>query len=257
MSNSAIDRAYRDLCAKWEHLSASEQLAQLDHFKIAYSYNSGRIENPEITYHDTAEVFDRGGISNFTGDVRTIYEINNLKQSWSWLISALGEKQPIDIQAILEMHRILTTGTYDETRWMNGERPGTFKLKDYRVANDVGMEPSDIEEAMTTLLDEINEALVQNNAKRNALTISAYAHACLVDIHPFADGNGRCARLLMNWILLLLNHPPCSINVDDRLAYFGALDAFHEEDNLEPFKDFCRVQTIKTWKENLPDPVGV
>lgn len=67
----------------------------------------------------------------------------------------------------------------------------------------------------------------------------------------FVVGNGRCARLLMNWVLLALERPPCSISVDDRLAYFGALDAFHEEGDLEPFKDFCRVQTIKTWRDGI------
>lgn len=81
----------------------------------------------------------------------------------------------------------------------------------------------------------------------DALIIAAYAHAVLVDVHPFADGNGRVARLLMNYVLLRLKAAPCSISADDRMAYFGALDAFHETGDLEPFKDFCRVQTIKTW----------
>ncbi|MFQ8866783.1 MAG: Fic family protein [Eggerthella lenta] len=48
----------------------------------------------------------------------------------------------------------------------------------------------------------VQEALLSESAEKNALTIAAYLHAQLVDIHPFADGNGRTARLLMNYVLL-------------------------------------------------------
>ena len=54
----------------------------------------------------------------------------------------------------------------------------------------------------------------------------------------------------MNYILLKLNSAPCIISADDRLAYFGALDAFHQEGGLAPFIDFCRIQTLNTWEHN-------
>lgn len=81
METHLIDSAYRTLCDEWKSKLVSERTHLLDRFKIGYSYNSGHIENPEITYHDTAEVFDKNGISNFTGDIRTVYEMNNLKRS--------------------------------------------------------------------------------------------------------------------------------------------------------------------------------
>lgn len=55
----------------------------------------------------------------------------------------------------------------------------------------------------------------------------------------------------MNYILLKLNSAPCIISADDRLAYFGALDAFHQEGGLAPFIDFCRIQTLNTWEHLL------
>ena len=101
------------------------------------------------------------------------------------------------------------------------------------------------------LLDEVNEAMASPNARRNALMTAAYLHAKLVDIHPFADGNGRTARLLMNLVLLRLGHPPCTISPEDRLAYFGALDAFHDEGDPRPFAEFCQAQSLKTWSRLL------
>lgn len=55
----------------------------------------------------------------------------------------------------------------------------------------------------------------------------------------------------MNYVLMKLGTAPCTISADDRLAFFGALDAFHQEGELTPFIDFCRIQTLKTWEQLL------
>lgn len=251
MAEDMLKEACAELGRAWRSLAADQRDLLLDRFKVAYSFNSGNIENPEITYHDTAEVFDENGVSNFTGDVRTIYEINNLKNAWKWLEDVLAEETPLDEKTVLDAHRVLTRGTYDDTRWAKGERPGTYKKGDYRVAGDVGAEPEEVPLLMASLLDEVNEAMAAPSAEQDALTIAAYLHADLVDIHPFADGNGRTARLLMNLVLMRLDAPPCSISTDDRLAYFGALDAYHEEGELIPFRRFCEAQLIKTWEPLL------
>lgn len=248
METNLIAPAYHALCAEWEGRSAADRAQLLDRFKVTYSYNSGHIENPEITFHDTAEIFDKGGVSNFTGDVRTIYEMNNLKRSWEWLMDAIDTDQQISTESLLRAHALLTAGTYDDERWAKGERPGTFKRGDYRVANDVGLAPEAVEEAVVSLVDQVRNAMAEPEGKQNALTIAAFAHARLVEIHPFADGNGRTARLLMNHILLALGAPPCTINADDRLSYFGALDCFHEDGDLNSFKLFLMAQTLKTWE---------
>jgi Fic family protein len=62
---------------------------------------------------------------------------------------------------------------------------------------------------------------------RNSLHPVAFAgeaHYRLVTIHPFVDGNGRTARLLMNLLLLMRGYPPAIIRTRDRLAYIGALE---------------------------------
>lgn len=248
MAGDALKSAYEGLLNAWRGIDADQRALLLDQFKVSCSFNSGNIENPEITYHDTAEIFGENGVSNFTGDVRTIYEINNLKNAWTWLEDALAGDATFDEELVLSAHLVLTRGTYEDGRWAKGERPGTFKRGDYRVTDDVGAAPDEIPELVGALVAEVRDALLSEGGERNALTIAAYLHAQLVDIHPFADGNGRTARLLMNYVLLRLGSAPCTISADDRLAYFGALDAFHQEGELAPFVDFCRIQTLKTWE---------
>ena len=57
---------------------------------------------------------------------------------------------------------------------------------------------------------------------------AAHAHFWLVDIHPFVDGNGRVARLMMNLLLMQSGYPIAIIRNEDRAAYYAALEAGHE-----------------------------
>lgn len=68
------------------------------------------------------------------------------------------------------------------------------------------------------------------------------------NIHPFADGTGR---LVMNYLLVIHNHPPIVIHQEDRKVYFEALEAWDEEQDLQPLKKFLREQTVKTWEKQV------
>ena len=60
--------------------------------------------------------------------------------------------------------------------------------------------------------------------KLHPIERAAKVHADFVGIHPFIDVNGRTSRLLMNLELLKAEYPPCVITVENRLAYYEALD---------------------------------
>ena len=83
------------------------------------------------------------------------------------------------------------------------------------------------------------------------MVASAYFHAKFENIHPFADGNGRTGRLLMNYFLVIHNHPPIIIHEEDRRMYFEALEAWDREQKLNPLIDFLKEQTVKTWQKQI------
>lgn len=241
--------SYEELASRWRSLSASSREAHVNGFVLNYAYNSGKIENDAITYRDTREVFENGRIIAFTGDVRTLFEIQNLKTSWEWARPLATPGLRLTEDLVLKAHELLTYGTYDEQRWESGERPGSYRLGDYVVgAKAVGADAPDVPELMRDLLGDVSAYLSDDT---RTLTVAAYLHAVLVDIHPFADGNGRVARLLMNMVLLAMGHPPVVIREQDRMAYYGALDAFHDEGDLEPFKQFLMIECLITWEGRL------
>lgn len=251
MNESDLIRArYEELVRAWRtlRLCTREALsAALADYRIFFAYNSGRIENAAITYHDTREVFENGKAVSFTGEVRTLFEIQNQKECHELLLDAFGEGRTLDAELVLETHRTLTQGTYDERRWMRGERPGSYKRHDYVVGiAEVGSPPEAAARDVAELVEEVG---IIN--PKNALTVAAYFHASFEAIHPFADGNGRVGRALSNFLLVANDHPPVIVYDEDKLAYYGALAVFDEEGDLAPMLDFLRAEAVKTWKAGL------
>lgn len=230
------------------HITNDARLAEaLNGHSIAFAYHSGKIENDNVTYNDTREIFEHDGVTSYTGDLRTLFEIRNSKEANEFLLTAFNEKRPVEDALICEFQRLLTQNTYDTRRWQLGERPGEYKRHDYVTGkNEIGASPEDVPEEMAELLSEFDDI-----PDDKVLTAAAYFHAKFENIHPFADGNGRTGRLVMNYFLLLHDHPPIIIHEEDRKAYYAALQAWDESQELEPLIVFLREQTVKTWRRQL------
>jgi Fic family protein len=85
------------------------------------------------------------------------------------------------------------------------------------------------------------------------------AHLRLVNIHPFNDGNGRTARLLMNLILIRGGYPPVAVRPEDRLSYIRALQQAQAGQGREPFDTLLYERIDTTLEEYLHlhrDPAG-
>lgn len=234
--------------------SAADLDQYLDSFRILFAYHSGKIENEEITYHDTREIFENGSVSHFTGSPRALFEQQNQKLCYEFLKDKIVKRTPLSLELVREIHRILTGGTYDEHRYVeNGERPGEFKKHDYVTGiHEVGSSPSNVEKDVSNLLTEVNEFSGQQ-----LLKAAAYLHARFEFIHPFADGNGRVGRTLMNYFLMIRNHPPLIIYDKDKGLYYECLQKYDEAENLDSLEKFLRFETEKTWERKIELHEGI
>lgn len=70
---------------------------------IAFAYNSGKIENENVTYHDTKAIFEHDEVTSYTGDLRTLLELRNAKEAHELFLTAFNEKRPFDESFIKEM----------------------------------------------------------------------------------------------------------------------------------------------------------
>lgn len=241
---------YEKTLAWWKEkkIETDAQLAEvLNGHSIAFAYHSGKIENDKITYNDTREIFERDGVTAYTGDLRTLFEIRNAKLANELFLTSFGEKRKMDETLVKEFQKLLTMNTYDVRRWHLGERPGEYKKHDYVTGREeIGAAPEDVQEEMAELMDEL-----QDLKQENALTAAAYFHVKFENIHPFADGNGRTGRLAMNYLLVMLGHPPIVVHEEDRKEYYAALEAWDTKQNLKVMISFLHSQTVKTWRKRI------
>jgi len=244
---SKYDAAVK-LWRKWRVATTADIDLRLENFRILFAYNSGKIENDAITYNDTREVFENGRVLNYTGTPRTISEVANQKVCYDFLKPKLAAKEPITIELVKETHGAMTGGTYDERRYIErGERPGEFKKHDYVTGQaEVGSLPEDVESDLTELLSELDEF-----SGKGILKAAAYFHARFEYIHPFADGNGRVGRTLLNYFLMLHDHPPLIIHDEDKAKYYDALAAYDNTEDIEPMTAFLKQQAERTWEKTL------
>lgn len=244
---TSVKQNYQAIVEKWQKnpiADVADLDIALDNFRILFAYNSNAIENPETTYHQTREIFENGKVIGFTGNLRTLFEIQNQKVAYETLRADIVKKRELSPSLIKEVHKSLMYGCYDESRYSKGERYGEYKLHDYVTGDGVGSAPEDVEKEIENLCEEVNAA-----HDGDPLTVAVYLHLKFEEIHPFADGNGRVGRTLMNYYLLTHNYPPTIIFNEDKETYFLGLAAFDKTGNIDGFMQFVREQTIKTWQK--------
>lgn len=245
---------YTDVITYWQSLKidSKEKLENvLDNFRILFAYNSGAIENAEITYHDTREIFENGKVISFTGNLRTIFEISNQKTCYEYLLDKIIKKEKISENLIKKVHELLTIGTYDERRYiLNGERPGEYKKHDYVTGREeVGARANEVAKEIANLLNEVNS--VNTNNAEDIIKIATYFHNKFENIHAFVDGNGRVGRTLTNYILMINNMPPLIVYDEDKKYYYAALEKYDKEDDIKSMIEFFKYEMEKTWEKTL------
>ena len=194
-------------------------------FKIELTYTSNAIEGNTLSRAETALVVEKG----ITIKGKTIQEHQESVNHGNALefIKLLESKsrQEITQADILDIHRLILA-KIDDTN------AGRYRSVPVRIAGPTVALPNPFK--VPDLMEEFMLWLKADTNDHPA-TISALAHFKLVSIHPFVDGNGRTARLLMNLLLAQMGYPPAVINKEDRMQYINAIEKAQLTGNLDDY----------------------
>jgi len=234
---------YKESIKLWR-AGISEEL--INKFFLKFTYSSNKIENNETRLRDVDTIFKGEKVTNFKGNKKTIIEIENHKNLCGKIFElAKINNSKLSIDLIKDFHKVLMKDCFTENLLIKGEKPGEFKKGDYIVGlHDVGVSPLEVEENLNSLINEINDVKINDD---NALKIVSYFHCWFESIHPFADGNGRVGRMLLNYILIGNNLPPIVLFESDREVYYLALEYFNQTQEINKMVDFLEDQAYKTW----------
>lgn len=195
-------------------------------FKVELTYTSNALEGNTLTRRETAVVIEKG----LTIGGKTLKEHLEATNHASALdfIYALANKVPSQLspQDVLSIHRIVLKGIDDENA-------GYYRSVAVRISGSAVILPNS--RKVPDLMETFHDWLTAKN-ELHPVEFAAEAHYRLATIHPFVDGNGRTARLLMNLLLIMYGYPPAIIRKRDRLAYISALEKAQlggEKDNYE------------------------
>lgn len=183
-------------------------------FKIELTYNSNAIEGNSLSLAETALVVEKG-ITIGGKTITEHLEATNHAEALDFIKSQIKRK-PSDLceKDILKIHEIILDK-------IDRDNAGIYRRVPVRISGSAVAMPNP--RKVQTLMDEFF-AWIKNENKMHPVELAAEAHYRLVTIHPFIDGNGRTARLLMNMILMMLGYPPAIIKKSDRLKYIKSLE---------------------------------
>src|SRR3989338_6418275 len=194
-------------------------------FRIELTYTSNAIEGNTLTRQETAMVVDEG--LTVQGKSLTEHQeaINHAK-AFDFIQTLVDKKrQELTARDILDIHSIILNKIDDSNK-------GRYRNVAVRLRGSETILPNAIK--VQELMDEFIVWL-QSEIGDNPVKIATDAHFKLVSIHPFVDGNGRTARLLMNLLLMQEGYPPAIIRKEDRSSYINSLEKVQVKENLADY----------------------
>jgi Fic family protein len=198
-----------------------------EQFSIELAYNSNAIEGNTLTLRETRLVIEEG-ITISGKPLREHFEAINHQKAFEFLEGLTKKGSSITEQTIKDIHRIIQSGIDDQYA-------GRYRDVNVRILGAVKSPPRF--EKVPGRMEQFAKQVNSNPDKLNSLEMAAYIHYGLVEIHPFTDGNGRTARLLMNLFLMRHGYPITMVLKVDRKKYYDCLRKADQGD-MKPFTDF-------------------
>jgi Fic family protein len=199
-------------------------LAQLQkYYDVELTYTSNAIEGNALTLRETAEVIEHG-ITVGGKSLRDHLEAADHYDALLWMRARAIDTTPPDEATVCELNRRIVLRSRPDIA-------GVYSNLPRRIAGSPVIFPNPAK--IPDLMQAFGAALVRCGASPADVFD---AHFRLTAIHPFADGNGRTARLLMNLLLLRRGYPPIAVRPEDRGRYLSGLERASLADDLAPFQ---------------------
>lgn len=206
---------------------------------IEWTYNSNAIEGNTLTISETKVVLE--GITIGGKSMKEHLEVINHKDAIIYLEKLVEEKVILSEWDIKSIHRLVL-------KTIDDDNAGVYRTENVIISGAMHRPPQHyiIKEQMENLIKQYcREWQTLHSIERAALL-----HGEFVKIHPFIDGNGRTARLLLNFELMKAGFPPVIIKKEMRSLYYDYLDRAHTSGDYGEFTKLvadCAEESLDLW----------
>ncbi|QWB95622.1 Fic family protein [Mycoplasmatota bacterium] len=198
-----------------------------DKLIIEWTYNSNAIEGNTLTLSETKVVLENG-ITIKGKPLKDHLEIINHKEAIEYIEDLVSKKVKLSEYDIRSVHYLIL-------KEIDSTNAGKYRNENVFISGAKHVPPvyMNVPYKMQNLIDQY-----QSWKDFHPVVRACFLHGEFVKIHPFIDGNGRTARLLLNFELIQSGYPPVVIKTENRVDYYDALDKAHTTNN---YTDFIKI----------------
>ena len=217
-----FDRIRRKYKAESKSIPRSAREKNLREFSVRFTYNTQRIEGSTLTLRETAQLLEE----RISPSGKPISDALEAEAHHRVFLGMLKETRDLSFQLVQDWHwRIFKDSKPDVAGQVRGHG--------VRITGSRFVPPSPVE--VQPMLAGFFAWYRKARPKANPVELAALVHLKFVTIHPFADGNGRISRLMMNFVLNRRGYPMLNVEYKGRASYYGALERSQLKRDERPF----------------------
>lgn len=198
-----------------------------DVYRVEWTYNSNAIEGNTLSLIETKVVME-DGLTIGGKRLQEHFEVINHSEAISFIEDQVNRIDPLDERTLKTIHHLILKNIDDDNA-------GTYRSINVRISGSQHEPPHFLQ--VDNEMKNLFAWYEQEKDRLHPVELAALFHFKFVYIHPFADGNGRTARLLMNLILMSHGFPPAIVKAEDeqRLNYYETLEMASMRNEIQPF----------------------
>lgn len=243
---------------EYKQLGIAEQIDYDKFYLYSLITHSTAIEGSTVTEIENQLLFDEG----ISAKGRTMQEqlMNlDLKKAYEQAIRLAKSHTDFSVEMLKELSSIVMKNTGSQYNTVQGSFDAS--KGDLRLVNVTAgaggksyLNYAKVLSKLTTFCQEMNKrrwVLVDSKDILEQYLLSFDAYFQLVTIHPWADGNGRMSRLIMNYIQFEFGLVPTKVKKEDKAEYIQALVESREQDNTLPFREFMLREHLTNLRKEI------
>lgn len=246
-----------ELVARYRALGIDNQIDYDKFYLYSLITHSTAIEGSTITELENQILFDQG-VSLKGKSIEELQMNLDLKAAYEKAIEYATNHTPISVELLIRLSSLVMKNTGKEYKTALGDfSSARGELRLLNVTAGVGgrsyMNYSKVPQKLVEFCKQVNAARANAATKTidELYQLTFDAHYQLVTIHPWADGNGRMARLVMNMLQFEFGLIPAKIMKEDKEEYIKALVATREEDDRNIFREFMSSMMIRNLTQEI------
>ena len=215
--------------------------------RIAIVHHSSAIEGSTLTLIET-QLLLQEGITAKGKPLEHHLMVQDHYEALKFVLDSAKKKVPVTRSFIQQINASVmkrTGGIINAAAGSFDSSKGDLRLVSVTAGDTFFVNYQKVPKMLDDLCNVIQTKIVEASSIKEVIQLSFDAHYYLVSIHPFADGNGRTSRLLMNFIQAYHNKPLAIVYTEYKKDYFESLKKSGETENLDVFREFMCKQYVK------------